>query len=118
MLEALREALAAPVNAGKPRSVLRRRKNFCSKWVRSAPTRCAMASRSIHAVGKQWAWVLAWRQDGWGAFVVAERGHVFDFLAWHRPLVTTEPIDAEPTLAELEKPHPGRLRNPGMLTAR
>jgi hypothetical protein len=50
--------------------------------------------------------------------VVAERGHVFDFLAWYRPLVITEPLPDEPSLAELARPRMWLLRNPGTLTAR
>lgn len=71
-----------------------------------------------YAVGKEWAWVKAWTQDGWGAFVVAERGLAFEFLAWYRPLVTTEPLPARPTFAELSAPRTWRLRSPGTLTAR
>jgi hypothetical protein len=71
-----------------------------------------------YTVGKDWAWVKAWQQDGWGAFVVAERGHVFDFLAWYRPLVITEPLPEEPTLADLARRRMWLLRNPGTLTAR
>ena len=44
-----------------------------------------------YAVGKEFAWVKAWKQDAWGAFVVAERGLMFGYLAWYRPLVITEP---------------------------
>jgi hypothetical protein len=39
-----------------------------------------------HAVGKKFEFVKAWKQDAWGAFVVAERGRVFEYLAWYRPL--------------------------------
>jgi len=71
-----------------------------------------------YAVGKEWAWVKAWKQDGWGAFVVAERGLAFEFLAWYRPLVVTEPFRERPTLAELSTPRMWLLRAPGTLTAR
>jgi hypothetical protein len=71
-----------------------------------------------YAVGKDWAWVKAWQRDGWGAFMVVERGHVFDFLAWYRPLLITEPLPDEPTLAELARPRMWLLEEPGTLTAR
>ncbi len=100
MLEALRGVLAAPANAAKPRSALKAPQKLLLEVgeVCAYPV-CKGEPINPYAVGKQWAWVLAWKQDGWGAFVAAERGHVFDFLAWYRPRVITEPIDAEPTLA-------------------
>src|SRR3974390_3237001 len=79
---------------------------------------CKGAPINPYAVGKEWEWVKAWKQDGWGAFVCVERGLEFDFLAWYRPLVITEPLSAEPALAELFKPYMWLLRRPGTLTAR
>jgi hypothetical protein len=43
---------------------------------------------------------------------------MFDFLAWYRPLVITEPLIVEPALADLVQPRMWVLRNPGTLTAR
>jgi hypothetical protein len=64
------------------------------------------------------AWVKTRQRDGWGAFVVAERGHVFDFLAWYCPLVIIEPLPREPAPAELTRPRTWLLREAGTLTAR
>jgi len=50
--------------------------------------------------------------------VVAERGRVFEYLAWYRALVITEPLSAEPTVVGLRQPRMWLLRNPGTLTAR
>lgn len=40
-----------------------------------------------------------WRQDGWGAMVIVERGRAFGFFTWYRPLVirigTTQKPDLE-----------------------
>jgi hypothetical protein len=71
-----------------------------------------------YAVGKEWAWVKAWKQDGWGAIVVAERGLLFDFLAWYRPLMAYRALQTEPNLAELAGPRAWKLRQSGTLTAR
>jgi hypothetical protein len=53
-----------------------------------------------------------------GAWGSTERGHVFDFLAWYRPLVIAEPLPDDPALAELTRPSTWRLREAGTLTAR
>jgi hypothetical protein len=71
-----------------------------------------------YTTGKEWAWVKAWQQDGWGAFVVAECGLAFDYFAWYRPLVIGETLATEPAMAHLLSPHMWLLGNPGTLTAR
>ena len=60
----------------------------------------------------------AWRQAGWGAMVIAERGRLFDYLAWYRPVVINRPLVDEPTLADLLAARDWLLRKPGALTAR
>ena len=118
MLVEIRERLLAPACA-KPRAVLK------------APQRLLLAVGEViaypiclghpinpYAVGKEWAWVKAWKQDGWGAFVVVERGHVFDFLAWYRPVTVAGPLVDEPTLAQLTAPRAWLLREAGTLTSR
>jgi hypothetical protein len=60
----------------------------------------------------------AWRQDGWGAMVIAERGHLFDYLAWYRPMVINRRLVDEPALADLLAARNWLLRKPGALTAR
>jgi hypothetical protein len=60
----------------------------------------------------------AWRQDGWGAMVIAERGHLFDYLAWYRPIVINRRLVDEPALADLLAARNWLLRKPGALTAR
>jgi hypothetical protein len=62
--------------------------------------------------------VTAWKQDRWGAFVVAERGLLFDFLAWYRPLVAYRASQTEPALAELATPRAWRLQQAGTLSIR
>ncbi len=122
MLEGLRARLAEPV-AAKPRVVLKAPQKLllevgevliypvCCKDDRCEPI-------NPYAVGKPWDWVKAWKQDGWGALAVVERGLLFGFLAWYRPLVAYAAVADEPTLAELAAPPAWRLQQAGTLTAR
>jgi hypothetical protein len=119
MLEVLRVRIAAPITSAKPRGVLRAPQKLVLERgeVVIYPT-CKGDTINPYAVGKDFAWVKAWKQDGWGAFVVGECGHVFEFLAWYRPLVICEPIPTEPTLANLLEQRMWLLRSPGTLSAR
>jgi len=119
MLENLRWRITGPIETAKPRAVLKAPQKLLLAVgeVLTYPI-CQGKPVNPYAVGKEWAWVKAWQQDGWGAFVIAERGLMFDFLAWYRPLVITEPLMAEPTLADLVQPRMWVLRNPGTLNAR
>jgi len=105
MLEELRRRIATPVETAKPCPILKAPQKLLLGVgeVLTYPV-CKGDPINPYTVGKDWAWVKAWQQDGWGAFVVVERGHVFDFLAWYRPLVITEPLPDEPTLAKLSQP--------------
>jgi hypothetical protein len=118
MLEVLCGRITGRVETKKSRHVLKRPQKLLLTVgeVLIYPT-CRGEPINPHAVGKKWAWVEAWRQDGWGAFSVAERGLMFDFLAWYRPLVITEPLPSEPILHDLLQPRMWLLRNPGTLTA-
>lgn len=119
MLKELRGRIAAPIDSAKPRTVLKTPQKLLLGVGEVLVYRvCKGAPTNPYAIGKNWAWVKAWQQDGWGAFVVVERGHAFDFLAWYRPLVITEPLSDEPSLMELARPRMWLLRNPGTLTVR
>jgi hypothetical protein len=119
VLEDLRRRIEASVVASKARTVLKSPQKFLlqSGEILTYPT-CKGEPINPYAVGKDWAFVKAWKQDGWGAFVVAERGLVFEYLAWYRPLVICEPFLEEPTRAEILAPRMWLLRNPGTLVAR
>ena len=119
VLEVLRAAIAAPVAAAKPRTVLKAPQKLLLEpgEVLAYPV-CKGEPINPYAVGKPYAWVKAWQQDGWGAMVVAECGQLFEFLAWYRPLVIWEEVENEPTLTDLQAPRVWHLRNPGTLTAR
>jgi hypothetical protein len=43
----------------------------------------------------------AWRQDGWGAMVIVDRGRAFGFFAWYRPIVIRGGLTEMPDLTTL-----------------
>jgi hypothetical protein len=119
MLEKLQARLTVPIEPTKSRKVLKAPQKLLFELgeVLIYPV-CKGEPINPYAVGKDWEWVKAWQQDGWGALLVAERGRVFDFLAWYSPLVICEPLPAEPRLADLAEPRMWVLRHPGTLSAR
>lgn len=122
VLEGLRARLTDPV-ANKRRAVLKAPQKLLLEVGEALTYPVCQKNDSCepinpYAVGKEWAWVKAWKQDGWGALVVAERGLLFDYIAWYRPLVAYRALQTEPTLAELAAPRAWRLRQSGTLTAR
>lgn len=58
-----------------------------------------------------------WRQDGWGAIVVAECGRAFGFFSWYRPLVSVTALTHRPDL-EMLRDTEFRLALPGTCTPR
>jgi hypothetical protein len=119
ILEELRKRIATPIKNTRLRGVLKApQKLLLTVGEVLAYPICRGKPINPYAVGKEFAWVKAWKQDGWGAFVVAERGLMFEYLAWYRPLVVTDPLAVEPTLDDLKHPRMWLLRNPGTLTAR
>jgi hypothetical protein len=42
-----------------------------------------------------------WKQDGWSAVVIVDRGRAFDFLSWYVPLTVSAAAVEKPTLAGL-----------------
>ena len=119
MLVDLRGRLAAPIVGDKRRPTLKApQKLLLTPGEAVIYPVCNRAPINPYAAGKDFAFVKAWRQDGWGAFVVAECGHVFEFLAWYRPFVVTEPFAGQPILDDLLAPRRWLLRNPGTLNTR
>ena len=45
--------------------------------------------------------IPGWSENGWGAMVIIDCGHAFDFLAWYRPLVLKVSADIRPTMDSL-----------------
>jgi hypothetical protein len=125
MLETLRARIAAPLTPTKPRAVLKAPQKLLLEVgeVLTYPVGRNSGGDyyepiNPYAVGKDWAWVKAWGHDGWGALVVAERGLLFDFLAWYRPLVVSSVLASEPTISELSAAPTWMLRRGGTLTTR
>ena len=113
------ESQIATAPPSKPRAVLKApQKLLLEVGEAVAYPICNGDAINPYTVGKEWAWVKSRKQDGWGAFVVVERGLAFEFLAWYRPLVVAEPLSERPTLAQLGAPRMWLLRSPGTLTAR
>jgi hypothetical protein len=54
-----------------------------------------------------------WKQDGWSALVIVDRGRAFDFLAWYRPLTRSEATVQKPTVTELRAEVPWKLGRAG-----
>ena len=119
MLDELRGRLAAPIVGDKPRPTLKApQKLLLTPGDAVIYPVCKREPINPYAAGKDLPFVKAWRQDGWGAFVIAECGHVFEFLAWYRPFVITEPFTDQPSLDDLLAARCWLLRNPGTLSAR
>jgi hypothetical protein len=43
----------------------------------------------------------AWRQNGWSAMIIVDRGRAFDFLSWYRPLTLSTAVSDKPDLGAL-----------------
>jgi hypothetical protein len=39
---------------------------------------------------------VAWRQNGWSAMIIVDRGRAFDFLSWYRPLTLSTAVSDKP----------------------
>jgi len=117
MLEELRVRISAAAGTTKPRAVLKVPQKLILEVgdVVGYPT-CKQQPINPYA-GKSSPLLGDWHQDGWGAFVVSERGLQYDFLAWYRPLVICEPMPEQPSLGGLMEPRMWLLHAPGTLTS-
>jgi hypothetical protein len=105
MLQDLRVRLMAPPVSGKPRPVLQKPQAFLMDVgdLLVYPTcggRCVNPYFASKEQDKATT-PTGWKQDGWSAFVVVDRGRAFDFLSWYRPLTLSIATVQKPTLAEL-----------------
>ncbi len=119
MLEVLATALTAPL-PDKPRKVLKAPQPFVLEVGEAVayPVNERGAPINPYLVGKPWPIAKSWEQAAWGAIVILERGHVFDYLAWYQPLGLAQPLAEKPSLADLWAPRRWLRRNVGTLTAR
>ena len=107
MLDELRLRLAAPVGARRG-SVLKKPQAYLMDAgdVLVYPT-CGGRCINPYFASKdqQTYWgdkcAMPWKQDGFGALVIVDRGRAFDFLSWYRPLKISMAMVQKPTVAEL-----------------
>jgi hypothetical protein len=105
MLQDLRVRLTAPPVSSRPRSVLRKPQAFLMDVgdLLVYPT-CGGRCVNPYFASKQQDRAMTangWKQDGWSAVVIVDRGRAFDFLSWYRPLTLSTATVQRPTLAEL-----------------
>jgi hypothetical protein len=117
MLQDVRARLASPPTRSRPRSVLKQPQAFLMD-VGDALVYPTCGGRSVNpyfASKEQDRAITAtgWKQDGWSAFVVADRGRAFDFLSWYRPLTIATATVQKPTLTELRGEVLWRLERAG-----
>ena len=117
MLEEVRSRINAAPVSDTPRAVLKAPQKLILEVGDVVAYPICKAEPINPYAGKNSPLLKDWHQDGWGAFVVAERGLQYDYLAWYRPFVICEALQQEPTLAALTEPRMWLLRNPGTLTS-
>ena len=113
MLAEVRARLtAAAADSAKPRPVLKRPQPFlmevgdCLVY----PTSGKNCINSYYASKEK---MPGWKQDGWGAMVVVDRGRAFDFLVWYTPLTICAPTPEKPAFATLRSISSWVFRRPG-----
>ena len=72
-----------------------------------------LAGNPINPYFKSKALMRGWSHDGWGAFVVAECGHVFGYLAWFRVITLDGARPVRPDMAAVWAEPRWRLQRPG-----
>jgi hypothetical protein len=102
ILTALKQRLIEAPCRAKPRKTLKKPQPLLYGIgdVFIYPT-CKGTARNPYNVNPEWGWVKAWKQDGWGAMVIVERGQYLNYLAWYRILVPRVGWDDEPTLDQI-----------------
>jgi hypothetical protein len=125
MFVELRAQVAAPVAVSKSRQVLKKPQPLLMEIgdVFAYPTfggRCInpyFASKELDNKYPAEYGSRFWKQDGWSALVIADRGRAFDFLAWYRPLTVSKATAEKPTLAALRGEMIWRLSHSGTCSA-
>jgi hypothetical protein len=105
MLQEVRVRLTAPPVSSRPRSVLRKPQAFLMDVgdLLVYPTCGGRCVNPYFASKEQDRATTAngWKQDGWSALVIVDRGRAFEFLSWYRPLTLSTATVQKPTLAWL-----------------
>jgi hypothetical protein len=118
MLIELRGRITAPALVRRPRAVLKKPQSLLMGVgdVFAYPTfggRCINAYAASRELDREGTGTPAWKQDGWAAMVIVDRGWAFDFLAWYRPLTISKAMAQKPTLEELREVVLWRLAHAG-----
>ena len=122
-LEEVRVRLTAPPVSGRlRRPILKKPQTFLMEVgeVHVYPTfggRCRNPYAATKELDRLGTMTPAWRQDGWSAMVVVDRGRAFDFLSWYRPLTISMATAQKPTLEELRGEVLWRLARAGTCSA-
>ncbi len=125
MLAELRSRIAAPVAVSKSRVVLKEPQPLLMDVgdVFAYPTfggRCInpyFASKELDNKYPAEYGSTFWKQDGWSAFVIIDRGRAFDFLSWYRPLTVSKATAQKSTLAALRGEMIWKLSHSGTCSA-
>lgn len=105
MLQDVRTRLTNPAARSRPRPILKQPQAFLMDVGDTLvyPT-CGGRCINPYFASKELDRAVTaggWKQDGWAAFVVVDRGRAFDFLTWYRPLTVATATVQKPTLREL-----------------
>jgi hypothetical protein len=122
MLKELRERIMAPAVHRSPRPVLKKPQALLMDIgdVFAYPTfggRCINAYAASRELDRLGTMAPAWKQDGWAAMVIVDRGRAFDFLAWYRPLTISSAMVQKLVFEDLRGEVLWRLAHAGTCSA-
>lgn len=122
VLDDLRARIVAPTNS-RPRPVLKKPQAFVMEvgdvWIYPTDAgRCINPHFAFKEENTFWTkdGTIPWKQDGWSAMVVVDRGRAFDFLSWYRPLTVSAAMVERPTLGSLRGELLWKLAPPGTMS--
>ena len=117
MLMELRARLVAPAGPEKARSTLKKPQPLLLRTgdLIAYPTAGGQCINAYFPTKD--AITGGWHQDGWGAALIVETGHVLGFLAWYRPLIAPMGDDGKPDRDGLLVQSDWVLKRPGTLSA-
>lgn len=115
ILADLRERIVSP-QAARKRDTLKKPQQYLMDVgdVFVYPT---SAGRCINSYFKSKDKIPGWKQDGWSAAVIIDRGRAFDFLAWYRPMTLPGATAEKPTFEQVRTQKLFVVRHPGTCSA-
>lgn len=124
ILEEMRQRLMIPPGSSRSRPVLKKPQAFLMEIGDAFvyPTcggKCINSYFASKELEKHWTQdgPAPWKQDGWAAMVIVDRGLAFDFLSWYQPLTMCMQTVEKPTLAALRGEILWKLAWPGTCSA-